>query len=95
MTGMRGFSREMDDRLWHEGCFELNGSLFRWQAKVYPTGSQFGIDGGRISKLWVCQLPPGEVRYWKEVANYDRGWDRLPLAPDAKQAVDQVIKKFQ
>ena len=92
---MRGFRAEMGGQFWREGSFELNGSQFRWQAKVYPNGSEFGIDGGRVSKLWVAQLPPGEVRYWQEVAYYDRGWCTQPLTPEANQAVAQVLEKFQ
>ena len=95
MIAMRGFSKEMGGQFWHEGRFDLNGSEIHWQAKVYPSSSEFGIDGGRVSKLWVSQLPPGEVRYWQEVAYYDRGWCTQPLTPEAKQAVDQVLKQFQ
>lgn len=51
---MRGFRTEMcvDSQLWHEDSFELNGSEIRWQAKVCEKHSEFGIDGGRILKLW-------------------------------------------
>lgn len=71
---MRGFCAEMGGQFWHEGQTERNGHLFRWEAKVYPEGSACGIDGGRVSKLWIAELPPGEVRYWQEAAYYDRGW---------------------
>ena len=66
---MRGFRTEMcvDSQLWHEDSFELNGSEIRWQAKVCEKHSEFGIDGGRILKLWVSQLPPGDARYWRRL----------------------------
>lgn len=35
--------------MWKHG--ELNG--FKWCIKVYGDGSEFGIDNGRISKLWI------------------------------------------
>lgn len=94
---MRGFRLEMGScsELWQEGFFRLNGSQFWWQAKVYPTGSEQGIEGGRVSKLWVAQLPPGEVRYWQEVALYERGWCTRPLTPAAKQAVQMLLEKFK
>ena len=82
-------------QLWHEDSFELNGSEIRWQAKVCEKHSEFGIDGGRILKLWVSQLPPGDARYWQEVASYDRGWCTRPLTPEAKTAVEYVVDMFR
>lgn len=63
---MCGFRTEMcvDSQLWHEGQTERDGHLFRWEAKVYPEGSTYGINGGRVSKLWIAELPPGVVRCW-------------------------------
>ncbi|MFV0529132.1 MAG: hypothetical protein ACK5MN_10490 [Lachnospiraceae bacterium] len=52
---------------WYEGHIEC----YRFQAKVYDTGSKFGINKGRVSKLSVrddCG----------EVIGYDRGWDKKP-----------------
>ena len=46
---------------------------FRFEVKHYEEPSVFGIDEGRISKLWLG---------WKDsygtVAAFDRGWDKLP-----------------
>ena len=91
---MRGFRAEMGGQLWHEGQTERNGHVFRWEAKVYATGSQFGINGGRVSKLWIAELPHGEVRYWQEVACFDRGWCTRPLTPAAKAFVDELLEHF-
>jgi hypothetical protein len=49
----------------------------RYWIKVYEEGSQFGINGGKISKL-MLKLN-GEV-----IANYDRGWDIEPATEEAK-----------
>lgn len=94
---MLGFRTEMcvGSQLWHEGQTERNGSEIRWQAKVCEKHSEFGIDGGRVLKLWVAQLPPGEVRYWQEVAYYDRGWCTQPLTPEAKAFVDELLEYFK
>ena len=43
----------------------INGIAF--QAKVYDEGSEFGIDGGKISKLWI-----------QDICNYNREWDERP-----------------
>ena len=58
------------------------------EAKVYETGSaEYGIDGGRISKLWMRK--DGRV-----VLNYDRGWDVYPVDEDAERVYEYVLKKW-
>ena len=60
---------------------------YRYEAKVYDTGSEFGIDGGRISKL--------EVR--KDdvvVAAYDRGWDVEPKTKEDKDVLAIILQIF-
>ena len=54
--------------MWKQGTIEVNGKQYEYCIKQYDEGSEFGINGGRISKL--------NIRVnGKEVANYDRGWD--------------------
>ena len=60
---------------WREGTIGIptdeGTRIAHYWAKVYDTGSEFGINGGRISKL--------EIRIdGKRVLNYDRGWDLEP-----------------
>ena len=52
----------------------------KYAAKVYDKGSQYGIEGGRISKLTL--KINGEI-----VANYDRGWDIKPTCDEANTAL--------
>ena len=47
--------------------------MFRWESKVYPEDIASGIEGGRVLKLWVAELVPGEENRWQEVVYYDRG----------------------
>ena len=75
-----------DDRLWHEGSIGWNKSRFHYWYKQYETGSQFGIEGGRISKLML-------KRDDKIVANYDRGWDVEPVDEDTKAAVEILLDR--
>ena len=49
-------------------------------------GSIHGIDGGRISKLWMS-------RDGKTVVSYDRGWDIRPDA-EAQAAFEKIIARF-
>ena len=79
---------------WHRGRVEVDGHRFDWEAKVYETGSPFGIDGGRISKLWVAELGRS-VTVRREVALYERGWCTEPVTLEAKQAVALVIEMFK
>lgn len=48
--------------------YTLNGHKYRINAKCHETESDYGINGGRVSKLSV-------KRDGKIVARYDRGWD--------------------
>lgn len=57
--------------MWKEGSIKVNGDIFRYWMKQYDKGSEWGIDGGRISKLML-------KRDGKIVCNYDRGWDIKP-----------------
>lgn len=64
---------------------------YKYEAKVYPEPSDYGIDlgkegDGRISKL--------EVRKnGKVVARYDRGWDIIPIEDNDLDAVGVIIDK--
>lgn len=57
--------------MWEQGT--TNG--YKWQAKVYDEPSHYGIDGGRVSKLSICNADKTCVY------NYDRGLD-FDNAPD-------------
>lgn len=69
--------------MWTKGT--ING--FNFQVKHFPDGSVFGIDGGRISKLWI-------EKGGKTYANYDRGWDILPADDGSAQAYNELLKKY-
>ena len=68
---------------WSRG--EINGHKF--EVKHFEKGSEFGIDGGRISKLLVTK---GGV----EVASYDRGWDVLPATGEAQEVTSEIIGRY-
>ena len=67
----------------HQVINEIH-NIFHYWMKQYDTGSQFGIDGGRISKLMLKR--DGEI-----VANYDRGWDVEPADNDTQLAVEILL----
>ena len=81
-------NRSVDaDRLWHEGALKVNNSCFHYWVKQYDTGSEWGIDGGRVSKLTI-------KRDGIEVCNYDRGWDIEPSDPDTQLAMEIILHEY-
>jgi len=65
----------------------IGGKGYRYWVKHYEEGSQFGIDGGRISKLMIKR--GGEI-----VCNYDRGWDVEAVDEDTEFALAILLKDF-
>lgn len=79
----------MDLLMWKKGtlCIPQDDGtsvVVRYNVKVYDKPSKFGIDGGRISKLWLCIED-------MTVANYDRGWDMEPESEAAQMAYMYLI----
>ena len=65
---------------WHEGTIGIpqkdgSSKIANYWVKAFEEGSEWGINGGKISKLSI--KIDGE---W--VANYDRGWDVKPADDD-------------
>ena len=73
--------------MWKEGSIKVSKSIFHYWIKQYDEGSQFGIEGGRISKLMLKRS--GEV-----VCNYDRGWDVEPKDEATRMAYSILLDKY-
>ena len=73
--------------MWKEGSLKVHDSIFHYWMKQYDEGSQFGIEGGRISKLMLKRN--GEV-----VCNYDRGWDIEPTCKEAELALCILLNNY-
>ena len=59
---------------------------FDFYIKHFDTGSEYGIDGGKISKL--------EIRKDEKIlACYDRGWD-IKVPEEAKTAYNKILAEF-
>jgi len=76
--------------MWKEGTIGIpkpdgGYKAVHYWIKVYEEGSQFGINGGKISKL-MLKLD-GEI-----IANYDRGWDIEPADPDTQLALEILLQ---
>ena len=65
---------------------------YEWQAKVYEKPSEFGINGGRVSKLFIRPVGLG----WQPaLISYDRGWDKRPETQDAKVVFETLINYLE
>ena len=78
--------------MWHEGiisCPETGGKYKYW-AKVYDTGSEHGISGGRVSKLTIRKLDGGRDLY-----NWDRGLDVDCADDEVRQVLAVILAKYE
>lgn len=73
--------------MWKQGSIKIGSSTISYWVKSFEEGSQFGIDKGRISKLML-------KRDGRVIANYDRGWDIMPIDSEAEAALAELMKKF-
>ena len=71
--------------MWKEGTLKINGKVYRYWIKQYDTGSVYGINDGRISKLMIKL--EGKI-----VCSYERGWDIRPTDDEAKEALNMILK---
>ena len=65
---------------------------FKFEAKMFDEGSVYGIDHGRVSKLWMVRALPNNGR---EIVSYERGWDVRPKSPEAKAAFSELMGKLK
>lgn len=71
--------------MWKEGSLKIHDSIFHYWMKVYEEGSEFGIEGGKISKLMLKR--DGAI-----VCNYDRGWDIKPTDSETQLALELLLQ---
>ena len=71
--------------MWNEGTVSVNEEIFHYWMKQYEEGSEYGINGGRISKLTIKR--GGRVVY-----NYDRGEDIAPIDKNTETALSIILK---
>lgn len=67
--------------MWENGFIKIKNCSVRYWVKVCDEPTDYGINGGRISKLTL------KDKDGTELANYDRGWDIKPVNEVAEIAV--------
>ena len=74
--------------MWAEGSIKIENSIFHYWVKHYEEPSEdYGIDGGRISKLTLKRN--GKIAY-----NYDRGLDIEPVDEETEMALAILMKEY-
>ena len=63
--------------MWQNGEVEWNGRTWVYEAKVFDRPSMWGIDNGRISKLYIYDKAKGGKVEW----SYERGWGQQAAPP--------------
>jgi len=79
---------------WSEGTISIPDAkdktkytVCRYWVKHYEGGSEWGINGGKISKL--------EIRIDDlNVCSYDRGWDIKPTCTEAELALSILLNDY-
>ena len=90
----------MKERALGQGWLRIEKDGMVAEVLRFENGSQYGINGGRISKLWIGEKEEfrvtGVSMSWrcKWLANYDRGWDMQPRGVKAKQFYNKIVKQY-
>ena len=69
--------------MWTKGT--ING--YDYCIKHFEEGSEYGINGGRISKLDIRK--DGKI-----YANYDRGWDIKPTDKEVIAVFKEILNQY-
>ena len=73
--------------MWSEGSILIQKRFYKYSVKHFEVGSQFGLEGGSISKLFV-------TREDMVVLNYDRGWDTEAQDEGTALCLAILMKKY-
>lgn len=80
-----------DDSPWNDGRLQIAGCTFRFWIKRFDEGSEFGIEGGRISKLTIKNERTGKGRLTRSAFSFAKIEREARLLEKAKEiCADQV-----
>lgn len=77
-----------DNDVWILGDVVVDGITYEINAKVFLEGSNYGIDNGPVSILWVK-----DNKNKKVVINYSRGWDIKPADEYYEAMCDMIVSE--
>ena len=76
-----------NENAWTHGTATVNGAVYTFDVKHFDEGSDWGLKGGRISKLSIGN----DEGY---LVNFDRGWDLRPQTPETKAILKALVALF-
>ena len=83
------YNRKLDSNGWREiKTFEYSAIL-----QYFDKPSNYGIDNGRISRLWIKKMTKPQ----EKILAYERDWDKQlseNASREAKDLYDFIIKKY-
>ena len=77
------------DGAWTIAIARYKGKYYDVNVKHFEEPSNFGIDNGRVSKLWIR-----EQRQDTPCVSYDRGWDVRPKTKAAKAVMNEILAMY-
>ena len=80
------------DGAWTVAKAMFEGKNYHIETKHFELPSEFGINNGRISKLFISEgasWNPDKCR-----CAYDRGWDRRPRTKAAKAIYKEILAMY-
>ena len=72
-----------------QGWTNVENNDYKGQMLAFDEPSKYGIDGGRISKLYIK-----DKKTDKDVIVYDRGWAVKPSSVKAKKYLDELVTLY-
>jgi hypothetical protein len=77
--------------MWKHGnvALPLFDTIYSYWAKVYEEPSEFGIEGGKISKLTIRESGNS-----KDLYNFDRGLDRDCADAEVEIILNILLEKY-
>ncbi len=84
MDGIYGAENRNVGGRWVKGFMEG----YDYEVLVFPKGSQYGINKGRISKLYIRNKDK------KTVAEYERGWTFKPNDAEGQRILKKVLALY-
>ena len=77
--------------MWHTGRIgsPSGNGIYEYHAKVYDTGSEWGINQGRVSKLSIRKV--GETAW---LYNWDRGADVECANEEVETVLNIILAKY-
>ena len=79
------------DGNWLIGTFTRGNETINAQIKVFADPSEFGIGGGRVSKLWLAHKLSYDRKGYPG-RRYERGWDNRAADAGTLKLVDAIIE---